>query len=109
MKVLTKLRSRSGESLAEVLCAVLLAGIAISLLASMVTSAAKLNRAAALADEAKIPVPASTVSGETILYALKPDVLIIDGRASDALVAPLGTKLRGADAIIPYRIFGEAR
>lgn len=52
MKVLTKLRSRSGESLAEVLCAVLLAGIAISLLASMVTAAAKLNRTAALADEA---------------------------------------------------------
>ncbi len=62
-----------------------------------------------LSGEAKIPVPASTVSGDTMLYALKPDVLIIDGRASDALVAPLGTKLRGADAIIPYRIFGEAR
>ena len=63
----------------------------------------------ALADEAKIPVPASTVSGETMLYALKPDALFIDGRASDALVAPIGAQLRGAEAIIPYRIFGEVR
>lgn len=63
----------------------------------------------ALAAEAKIPVPASTVSGETMLYALKPDALFIDGRASDALVAPIEAQLRGAEAIIPYRIFGEAR
>ncbi|HWQ58553.1 MAG TPA: sigma-E processing peptidase SpoIIGA [Clostridia bacterium] len=63
----------------------------------------------ALAAEANIPVPASTVTGDTILFALKPDALFIDGRASDALVAPLSAKLRGADAIIPYRIFGEAR
>lgn len=63
----------------------------------------------ALADAAKIPIPASTVSGDAMLYALKPDVLIVDGRASDALVAPLRKKLRGTEAIIPYRIFGEAR
>lgn len=63
----------------------------------------------ALVNEAKIPVPASTVTGDAMLYALKPDVLIVDGRASDALVAPLQTKLHGAEAIIPYRLFGEAR
>ena len=58
---------------------------------------------------AEIPVPTATVTGETMLYALRPDVLIIDGRPSDALVAPLGKKLRGAEAIIPTGIFGEAR
>ncbi len=63
----------------------------------------------ALADEAKIPVPASTVAGDAMLYALKPDALIVDGRASDALIAPLRMRLHGAEAIIPYRLFGEAR
>lgn len=62
-----------------------------------------------LVDAAKIPVPASTVAGDTVLFALRPDVLMIDGRASDALIAPIGAKLHGAQAIIPYRIFGEAR
>lgn len=62
-----------------------------------------------LVQAANIPVPAATVTGEAMLFALKPDALLIDGRPSDALVAPLKAKLRGAEAILPSTIFGEAR
>lgn len=61
-----------------------------------------------IAQNAKIPVPAVTLAGSRTLYALKPDALIIDGRASDALIAPVTEKISGADALIPYMIFGEA-
>ena len=62
----------------------------------------------ALLNEARIPVPLSTVNGRGIIYALKPDRMRIDGADTDALLAISAEPIRGAEAIVPYHIAKES-
>lgn len=62
----------------------------------------------ALLNEARIPVPLSTINGQGIIYALKPDRMRIDGADTDALLAISAEPIRGAEAIVPYHIAKES-
>ena len=50
---------------------------------------------------ARIPIPASTVCGSTLLLALRPDGVTLNGYPADALIAFSNSPLRDAQAIIP--------
>lgn len=62
----------------------------------------------ALLGRARIPVPMSTVNGQGIIYALKPDKMSIDGADTDALLAISAKPISGAEAIVPYHIAKES-
>ncbi len=62
----------------------------------------------ALLNEARIPVPLSTINGRGMIYALKPDRMRIDGADTDALLAISAEPIRGAEAIVPYHIAKES-
>ena len=47
-----KLRNRRGETLSETLCAILVVGLAVALLAGLISAASRLDRKAAQADAA---------------------------------------------------------
>lgn len=57
---------------------------------------------------ADIPIPIETLSGTSIIYALRPDGMTIDGIDTDALLAISPKPIRGAQAIIPYHIARES-
>ena len=58
----------------------------------------------ALLGAARIPVPLSTINGQGIIYALKPDRMRIDGTDTDALLAISAEPISGAEAIVPSRL-----
>ncbi len=61
-----------------------------------------------LASLARIPVPASLVGKRTVLYALRPEAVFVDGVPQEALLAPLIEPIAGAEALIPCQIAREA-
>ena len=61
-----------------------------------------------LLNEARIPVPLSTINGRGMIYALKPDRMRIDGADTDALLAISAEPIRGAEAIVPYHFVKES-
>ena len=64
MRLLKRLRSRSGETFTELLCAVLVTAIAMSLLFGMVSGASRLNSRAMAADEALYSALSAAERGE---------------------------------------------
>ncbi|MBE5785009.1 MAG: hypothetical protein E7330_04340 [Clostridiales bacterium] len=54
-----------------------------------------------LAPYASIPVPAKSVLGQDILFALLPAYIRIDGEEADALIAITKAPLAGTDALLP--------
>ena len=63
MRLLRRLRSQSGESFTELLCAVLIVAVAVALLAAMVNSSARLNTKAIVSDEALYSALSDAESG----------------------------------------------
>ncbi len=55
----------------------------------------------ALEGEAGLPIPAETVTGESLLYALRPRRILWEGVQISALVALSPTPLRGVEALVP--------
>ncbi|NCB30948.1 MAG: hypothetical protein EOM66_06015 [Clostridia bacterium] len=55
----------------------------------------------ALAKEARLPIPVATVNGKSVLYALHPQRIALDGAQLYALLAISPSPLRDAEALIP--------
>ena len=61
----------------------------------------------ALARYARLPVRVNTAGGQCVLYAFKPDRMLVEGMPVSALVAVTGQRMR-CDALVPPSLYPEA-
>ncbi len=85
MKIIDRLRARRGETLTELLCAVLVTAIAMALLTAMITSASRMNRNAELADKKLYQALSEAQSGTSPVTAdpNTVDVSVTNGAAQN--------------------------
>lgn len=55
----------------------------------------------ALAASARVPVPVGSVGGQSVLFALRPERVLLEGLEVSALVAFSPTPLQGTEALVP--------
>lgn len=89
MKLLRKLRARSGETLTETLCAVLVMSLSSVLLATMISAASHMN-AAALEKDTALYTALTTAEEQTGTNAEETVKVSIDGTLVDFTVAYYG-------------------
>lgn len=94
---MNRLRSKAGETLVEVLCAVLVAGMGVAALAGLLSAAARLDREAAQASSKLY----SCVNG-----AENPEAAVADGYPTEAAgMVPVAVE-DGEAVNLPVRFYG---
>lgn len=87
-----KLSARRGETIAEVLAAILVAGLAVALLVGMISAASRLNASARRADEALYQELAAAEGRKTPALAAGQVTLTIGDKDYDLPVSVYGTE-----------------